>query len=74
MSLEHIIVPLLMSAVNISEEFSAAALCRGLDQPGKHTSLCPVSFRLPDKIVLTTAVVLAVAALSLRGAECYDYL
>lgn len=34
LSVEHVMVPLMMSAVNISEELSAAALCRGLDQPG----------------------------------------
>ncbi|MCC8150017.1 MAG: energy-coupling factor transporter transmembrane protein EcfT [Lachnospiraceae bacterium] len=43
-SMEHIMVPLLMSAVNVSEELSAAALCRGLDHPGIHTSLVQVKF------------------------------
>lgn len=66
-SLEHIMVPLLMSAINVSEELSAAALCRGLDNPGTHTCLCKVEFRLQDKIALAAALVLAVATLVLKG-------
>lgn len=67
-SLEHILVPLLMSAVNVSEELSAAALCRGLDNPGAHTSLVQVKFGRCDAAVWTTTGVLAAAALILKGA------
>lgn len=66
-SLEHVMVPLLMSAVNVSEELSAAALCRGLDNPDSHTSLCQVRFKVQDKIALGTAVGLAIAAVLLKG-------
>ena len=67
-SLEHIMVPLLMSAVNVSEELSAAALCRGLDNPGTHTSLVQVRFRVSDILVWCVTGALGIAALILKGA------
>lgn len=66
-SLEHIMVPLLMSAVNVSEELSAAALCRGLDSPEPHTSLVQVRFRFSDVLVWCITGVLAIAAIILKG-------
>lgn len=66
-SLEHIMVPLLMSAVNVSEELSAAALCRGLDDPGIHTSLVRVKFSHYDVAVWVITGILAVTALILKG-------
>ena len=66
-SLEHIMVPLLMSAVNVSEELSAAALCRGLDNPAIHSSLVQVKFSYYDIAVWTMTGVLAAAALVLKG-------
>lgn len=66
-SLEHIMVPLLMSAVNVSEELSAAALCRGLDNLGTHTSLVQVKFSHYDIAVWVITGILAAAALILKG-------
>ncbi len=66
-SFEHVIVPLLISAVNISEELSAAALCRGLDNPARHTSLCEIGFKLQDKIALSAIGGFVVIALLLKG-------
>ncbi|HIQ95593.1 MAG TPA: energy-coupling factor transporter transmembrane protein EcfT [Candidatus Limivivens merdigallinarum] len=66
-SLEHIMVPLLMSAVNVSEELSAAALCRGLDNPGTHTSLVQVKFSHYDIAVWVIIGIWAAAALILKG-------
>lgn len=66
-SLEHIMVPLLMSAVNVSEELSAAALCRGLDNPGTHTSLVQVKFSHYDIAVWVITGILAAAAIILKG-------
>ena len=66
-SLEHIMVPLLMSAVNVSEELSAAALCRGLDSPEPHTSLVQVRFRFSDVLVWCITGALAIAASILKG-------
>lgn len=65
-SLEHIMVPLLMSAVNVSEELSAAALCRGLDSPEPHTSLVQVRFRFSDVLVWCITGALAIAAIILK--------
>lgn len=58
LSVEHVLVPLLISAVNISEELSAAAFCRGLDAPGRHTSSCQIGFFRQDGLVLICAVLL----------------
>ena len=66
-SLEHIMVPLLMSAVNVSEELSAAALCRRLDSPEPHTSLVQVRFRFSDVLVWCITGALAIAAIILKG-------
>ena len=66
-SLEHIMVPLLMSAVNVSEELSASALCRGLDSPEPHTSLVQVRFRFSDVLVWCITGALAIAAIILKG-------
>lgn len=68
-SLEHIMVPLLMSAVNVSEELSAAALCRGLDSPEPHTSLVQVRFRFSDVLVWCITGALAIAAIILKGVD-----
>lgn len=66
-SLEHIMVPLMMSAVNISEELSAAALCRGLDSPESHTSLVQVRFHFSDILTWCITGILAVTAIILKG-------
>ncbi len=66
-SLEHIYVPLIMSAVNVSEELSAAALCRGLDNPKPHTSLVEVSFHLSDVLVWSITGAVAITAIILKG-------
>ena len=66
-SLEHIMVPLLMSAVNVSEELSAAALCRGLDSPEPHTSLVQVRLRFSDVLVWCITGALAIVAIILKG-------
>ena len=60
-------VPLLMSAINVSEELSAAALCRGLDSPGEHTCMCRVEFQQQDKIALLLCFILAAFAIFLKG-------
>ena len=64
-SMEHLLVPLLLSAINISEELSAAALCRALDAPGKRTSLYKIGFHLPDMLVLCAVAVLLATGIAL---------
>ena len=62
-------VPLFASVATISDELAAAALCRGLDDPGPHTSLSEIGFHAQDRIVLALVVagVLVVTAFALAG-------
>ena len=50
-SLEHIIVPMLHSALNISDELSAAALSRGLGAVRERTHVCKVKMEMIDWII-----------------------
>lgn len=68
LSLEHVMVPLLISAVNISEELSAAALCRGLDNPGRHTCMYEIGFKRSDKCVMGFCVFFVIVSFILKGA------
>ena len=61
--LEYRFVPLLMSLVSIGNDLSASALTRGLDAPGKRTSVCVLRFRAADILVLVFCAA-AVALLS----------
>lgn len=66
LSMEHIVVPLLMSAVTISEELSAAALCRGLDKPGGHTCLRQIRFAMPDYIAIAFYIIMTLTVTALK--------
>lgn len=66
LSFEHVIVPILMSAVSISEELSAAAVCRGIDNPDQHTCLVDVRIRQADVISLSLLVVIVVILILLK--------
>ncbi len=67
-SFERMVVPLLISAINTSEELSAAALCRGLDNPVSHTSLYRVGFELQDIILLLYLFTFSIGAIILKRA------
>ena len=67
LSFEHVMVPLLFSAVMVSEELSAAALCRGLDNPGKHSSLIEIKMHGLDYLVLAAFLVLVCLTFILKG-------
>lgn len=62
---EYCLVPLMVSAVSIGEDLSAAALTRGLGAPVKRTNLCEIGFRVRDVLIcvlaLAALIVLAVA-------------
>lgn len=68
-SMEHVFVPLLISAINISDELSAAALCRGLDSPREHTTTCNIRFQGPDYIAVISSVVLLIFQILLKGGQ-----
>lgn len=65
----HMIVPLFISALNISDELAAAALCRGLDNPGEHTCMTEIHFRWCDILFLliATTALGVMCVLRIRG-------
>lgn len=65
-SIEHIMVPLIFSAVNVSEELSAAALCRGLDSPCEHTSYIETRLGAADILAITGFMIMAVCVIALK--------
>lgn len=68
-TLEYLFVPLFISVLNVSDELAAAALCRGLDNPGRHTCMEPVYFRWFDYVFMLSATLwlLIMCALWTRG-------
>ena len=58
---EYRIVPLLMSAVKIGEELSAAALTRGLGKPVKRTNICRSGFGVKDFFLLSACLAVFIA-------------
>jgi len=65
----RILVPLFISALNISDELAAAALCRGLDNPGTHTCMTLIHFRWYDIafLLLVTAALAVICVLNIKG-------
>lgn len=65
----HILVPLFISALNISDELAAAALCRGLDNPGTHTCMTRIRFRWYDIafLLFVTAALVFIFVWNIRG-------
>lgn len=57
--LECTIVPLMMSAVNTSDEIAAAAVARGIENPGKKTSVITLRMSMTDWIVMILVTLLA---------------
>ena len=68
MSLEHVLVPIMMSAVMVGDELSAAALCRGIDRPGRHTCLREARLSLIDCAIMVSASASVAAILALKAA------
>mgnify|MGYP001028415134 FL=1 len=50
--LECMIVPLMMSAVNTSDEIAAAAVARGIENPGKKTSVITLHIEVSDWLLM----------------------
>lgn len=65
----RILVPLFVSALNISDELAAAALCRGLDNPGTHTCITQIHFRWYDIafLLFVTVSFAVICVLNIRG-------
>ena len=58
---EFIIVPLIGSTLQISEDLSASAMIRGLGSPGRSTSVVPVGFG-PGDIVGWLGIIAIIGA------------
>lgn len=58
--LECTVVPLMMSAVNTSDEIATAAVARGIDNPGKKTSIITLHMSVTDWLVMIMVTVLTV--------------
>lgn len=65
----HILVPLFISTLNISDELAAAALCRGLDNPGTHTCMIQIRFRCYDIafLLFVTVSFAVICVMNIRG-------
>lgn len=68
-TMEHLFVPLFISVLNISDELAAAALCRGLDNPGEHTCMLQIRFRWYDISLMTVSSLwlIAMCVIRIRG-------
>ena len=62
---EYVIVPLLMSSMNIADELSAAALSRGLDHTKKRSSLITPRLRFVDYLLMIIYLTLCVTSATL---------
>lgn len=60
-SVEHILVPLLASAVSTAEDLSVACLTKGIENPGRHTCATSIELRPVDGAFVAAAVALLVA-------------
>ena len=65
-SLEHVLVPMLHSALNISDELSAAALSRGLGSKKVRTYVCKVKMELVDWCLVVSSIFPAIAVYIIR--------
>ena len=65
-SLEHILVPILHSALNISDELSAAALSRGLGAEKERTHVCVVRMGPSDWLLTCGMLALMVTVYGIR--------
>ncbi len=63
---EYTLIPLIMSAINTSEELSAAAVTRGIENPCRKISIINLRMKVFDYIILFTAFVFVVLSILSR--------
>ena len=70
-TITYTLIPLFISILNISDELAQAALCRGLDNPGRHTCMTEIGFRLPDVIflILVTGIFAGMCIVRILGVK-----
>jgi energy-coupling factor transport system permease protein len=65
--IEYTIVPIMISATNTSDELSAAAVTRGIENPSVKTSIVNMEFKLLDYISIIVTVCFVILAILSRG-------
>lgn len=60
MMMEFVMVPLMMRFVKVAEELAAAAVVRGIERPGRRSSMLEIKLRLRDGVYLLVVVLFAV--------------
>lgn len=53
---EYILVPIMMSTLQIANDLSAASLTKGLGTKGKRTHICKIGMKAPDWIVTSALI------------------
>ena len=68
-TITYILIPLFISILNISDELAAAALCRGLDNPGAHTCMTEIGFKRQDAalLILVTGIFAGMCTVRILG-------
>ncbi|MGX7030126.1 energy-coupling factor transporter transmembrane component T family protein [Vagococcus zengguangii] len=64
-TIEHLVVPLLMSTENISLDLSAASLTRGLGNPAPQSSIYPIKFAWYDYLLCLVIILLGIGGFTL---------
>jgi len=67
MMMEFVMVPLMMRFVKVAEELAAAAVVRGIENPGRRGALFDIRIRKQDYIYLIIVIVYAVFLYSLEN-------
>lgn len=65
--IEYTIIPLVMSAINASDELSAAAVTRGIENPCKKTSIIDIYMKTFDYVILLLCIVFVALAIYSRS-------
>ena len=65
----YTLIPLFISILNVSDELAAAALCRGLDNPGTHTCMTEIGFKRQDValLILVTGIFAGMCIVRILG-------
>ncbi len=64
-TVEHVLVPMLASATMTSDDLAVAAITKGIENPGPHTTVTVIGFRAPDAGVLLAGLAILAAQLVL---------
>lgn len=57
-SFEYILIPLLMNATQVAEDLTVSALTKGINLPGRHTSLVQISLQIFDYMYIAALIII----------------